>query len=63
MHLTADQEINKIVLCNLVGQTVKSFTIESREKTIDLSDVSSGNYLIKIQLTDGTISTQKIIKL
>jgi len=63
MHLTADQEINQIVLCNLVGQTVKSFTVGSREKTIDLSDVSSGNYLIKIQLADGSISTQKVIKL
>ena len=63
MHLTADQEINQIVLCNFLGQTVKSFIVSGREKTIDLNDISFGNYLIKIQLADGTISTQKVIKL
>jgi len=63
LHLTADQEINQIVLCNLVGQNVKLLMVGSSEKTIDLSDVSSGNYLIKIQLADGSISTQKLIKL
>jgi hypothetical protein len=63
MNVTAASEISNVIVRNLLGQTVKSVTVNSVEKSIDLSAVSSGNYFVTIKLANGQSATQKIVKL
>ena len=61
--ITANSEISQVTVRNLLGQSVKIVSVNSLNKTIDLSDVASGNYFITLKLANGQLSTQKIIKL
>ncbi len=63
LTVSAQSEINQVNILSLVGQQVKSVSVNSKFKTIDLSDLSSGNYLVRIQLANGQLSIQKITKL
>ena len=63
LTVSAKSEISQFSIHNLLGQSVKSAFINGLEKTIDVSDVASGNYLITIKLANGQLSTQKIVKL
>ena len=51
--------IEKVSLYNLTGQLIKS--VEGNQKTVDMSDLSSGNYFVKIQTNQGVIN-KKVIK-
>jgi len=59
----SEKEINEVIVRNLVGQTVKTVIVNDFEKTIDLSGFSTGNYMVSIKLTNGQVSTQKIVRL
>lgn len=63
LQVSADQKILQIILTNLPGQKLKVFEVNSLEKTIDLSDISAGNYFVTLKLANGQLSTYKIIKL
>jgi len=63
LTVSAKSEISQFSIHNLLGQSVKSAFINGLEKTIDVSDVASGNYFITIKLANGQLSTQKIVKL
>lgn len=56
------ESIKKIIITNLTGQILKSFTTE--QKTISIIDLAAGQYLINILTDKGEIlTTQKIVKL
>src|SRR6218665_447589 len=60
LNVISDSEsIQKISVYNLIGQLVKS--ADGNHQSIDLSDLRSGSYLIKVQTDQGTID-RKIIK-
>ncbi len=61
--VSAKTEISQIIIRNLLGQSVKTASVNGLEKTIDLSDVASGNYIISLKLANGQFATQKIVKL
>ena len=61
--VSAQSEISEVTVRNLLGQSVKSVTINSTSRTIDLSDVAAGNYFVTVKLTNGQLSTQKLVKL
>lgn len=63
INVSAKSEISQVIVGNLLGQSVKTVTVNSREKTIDLRAISSGNYFLTVKLADGQFSTQKIVKL
>jgi len=63
LNVSSTSEITEVVVRNLVGQTVKSTLVNSLEKSIDLSNIASGNYLVTVKLANGQLSTQKLIKL
>jgi len=63
LTVSASSEIAQILVSNLVGQTVKSTTVNGLEQSIDLSDVSAGNYIVTIKLANGQLSNQKFVKL
>ena len=63
LMISAKSEISLVTVRNLVGQTVKTQTANGLEKSVELSDISAGNYFITIKLSNGIISTQKFVKL
>jgi hypothetical protein len=63
LTVSAKTEISQLTVRNLLGQSVKTATVNGFEKVIDLSDVASGNYILTLKLANGQLSTQKIIKL
>ncbi len=63
LTITATSEISQVIVRNLVGQTVKTSLVNGLEKSIDLSAVSAGNYIVTIKLANGLVSNQKFVKL
>ncbi len=55
--------INQAIFCNLLGQTVKVIQVNGFDKSVNLSDLSSGNYFVSLRLNNGVIETRKIVKL
>ena len=63
LMISAKSEISLVTVRNLVGQTVKTQTVNGFEKSVDLGDITAGNYFVTIKLSNGIISTQKFVKL
>jgi hypothetical protein len=63
LNVSAKSEISQVIVRNLLGQTVKTVTVNGIEKSIDVSAVSAGNYFLTVKLANSQQSTQKIVKL
>lgn len=63
LHLNSELIINQIIILNLLGQAVKNIELNNNETTLDLSQISAGNYLVTLKLADGRFTTRKIVKL
>jgi len=63
LNVSADNEISEISIVSLVGQSLRTVTVNSNSKTITLNDLVSGQYLVRIKLANGQIETQKFVKL
>jgi len=63
LNVSADSEISEISIVNLVGQSLRTVTVNSNTKTFTLNDLVSGQYLVRIKLANGQIGTQKFVKL
>lgn len=59
-QLTINAKFNKVVISNLVGQQVK--TIETSNKTINVSSLSKGVYVVKAFNNGKQVGTAKITK-
>lgn len=57
--LTNSDTIEKVTVYNMIGQVVKNSAGDVR--SIDMSDLSAGSYLVKVQTNQGS-TTQNIIK-
>jgi len=63
LHLNSERIISQIIIRNLLGQTIQSVNVNNNETTLDMSQISAGNYFVTLKLADGQITTQKIVKL
>ncbi len=61
LNIESNDEIHQVIVYDLVGQAVKSQT--GSLNSIDLSNLSKGNYLVNISMKNGLVSTHKIVKL
>ncbi|WP_314244547.1 GEVED domain-containing protein [Empedobacter tilapiae] len=61
LNISYDKIINKISIHDITGKNVYNKTIKAKNSKIDLTQLSSGVYLIKAEV-DGDIKTFKIIK-
>ena len=59
LYLTSNQKIENVLIYNLTGALVKS--ISNNPESIDVSNLNSGSYLVKVTTNQGSF-TQKIIK-
>jgi hypothetical protein len=60
--VSADATIERLDILSLVGQLIHTESINDNTKTIDLSNLNPGNYLVRIQLANGQFVTRKIVK-
>jgi hypothetical protein len=58
--LQSDQKPSRIELWNLPGEKVKTFPAEVLQ--LDLSDVPSGMYIVRIQQQDGQVFHQRLVR-
>lgn len=63
LTVSAQSEISQLIVRNLVGQTLKTVVVNGLVTSINLSDLSAGNYFVTTKLNNGKLSTQKVIKL
>jgi hypothetical protein len=63
LNINASAGMKLIEVRNLVGQLVKNISVSETQMSVDMSDLNSGNYIVSIQLENGKIATQKIVKL
>lgn len=63
LRIRSEKRIDQVIVRNLMGQTVKTVSVNNMEATLDLSQVPAGSYLITLKLADGRLSTEKIVKL
>jgi len=63
MHVSAQQEIKRVVVHNLLGQIVKSDIVSGTISSIDLSQLVAGNYIVSVELVNEKTVTRKIVKL
>lgn len=61
--ISAKSTIREMTLRNLLGQTIRSSQLNSSVQTLDLSDLSAGNYFVTVRLITGERITQKLVKL
>ena len=61
LTISAKETITKADVYNVLGKKIRSFTINSANKTLDISDLSSGIYLVKYE-SAGKVGTAKFIK-
>ncbi len=58
IHKNATQILEKIEIYNLQGQLIKS----SKQNFLNVAEIPDGTYVVKIRLTEGTVSRPVIIK-
>ena len=63
MNVSADSQISSVLIRNLLGQSVKMELVNSNLTAIDLSALTSGNYLLTVSLSNGETVNKKIVKL
>ena len=63
LTINAKSEISQVVVRNLLGQTVKTVSVNGLHRSIDVSAITAGNYFVSVRLTNGQTVTQKFIKL
>lgn len=59
LYINSNTKIEKVLIYNIMGMLIK--TVETNFETIDLSNLNTGNYLIKV-LTDKGFENKMIVK-
>jgi hypothetical protein len=61
LNISAKELISNVELFNVLGKRVKSFSLNATKESLDISDLSSGIYLVKF-VSGGKLGTAKFIK-
>jgi hypothetical protein len=63
VHFSADEAITQISLMSSTGKVISSTTHESKQATIDVSNLPDGIYFTNIELDGNTFEIKKIVVL
>ncbi|GAB1415872.1 hypothetical protein MASR2M117_12780 [Paludibacter sp.] len=63
MSIHSKDAISLVTITNLVGQTLKIYAAPQANSQLDVSSLPAGNYMVSIQLQDGSAVVRKITKL
>ncbi|WP_162126189.1 T9SS type A sorting domain-containing protein [Flavobacterium phycosphaerae] len=61
LNVSFDKSISAVSIYTIVGQEVKTEILNATEGNIDMSNLSSGTYIVKVT-TDNQVKTLKVIK-
>lgn len=61
LHINATEKVDAIQIVNVLGQQVTNILIDANNKQIDVSDLASGVYMVKV-ISSATQETFKIVK-
>lgn len=62
INIVSSKEMKQIQLISITGKILRSISPNETNTKIDLSNMSSGIYFVKIMLNDNSIITQKVTK-
>ncbi len=62
INIKSDKSIKQLSVFALNGSVVKTVNLNGESKTIDVSTLHSGIYILKIQMADGSDFIQKLVK-
>jgi hypothetical protein len=62
INLKSDQAINVVSIYNYVGQLVISKSISGSSTQINVNNLTNGLYIVRAELLDGSIVSQRFIK-
>lgn len=60
--VTSDRHLSKVDVYNAMGQLVESMSTATAKLKVDISDLETGVYLVKVYSAEGNLSIHKIIK-
>lgn len=61
LNISAKESISNVQMFNILGRSVKSFSVNNTSTSLDVSDLSSGVYLVKYE-SAGKVGTAKFVK-
>ncbi|MDR0801260.1 T9SS type A sorting domain-containing protein [Fluviicola sp.] len=62
IHISSDEVISKVELYKLSGELMLDQSVNDTSSEINISDLNSGMYLMKVYGKDGSVSVQRIMK-
>lgn len=62
LNVDYNENISNLTVYDLSGRSVKSFTTNNSNNSIDVSDLKSGIYMLRIETENKKVSTVKFIK-
>jgi hypothetical protein len=63
LSMRSNSIIRTVQIRNLVGQVVKTVVVNNTEMSLDLTGLSTGNYLVNAKMANGQMITKKIVKM
>lgn len=63
LQIEASETLSQVEIHNLSGQLVKVIALETKEASLNLSDLSKGTYLISIKTAKGELHQERFVKL
>jgi len=61
LNLSYTKNISDVQVFNLMGQQVSAVNVQNRESKVDMSNLPTGTYIVKVT-SEGQIKTIKVIK-
>jgi hypothetical protein len=59
LNIDTTEAIEKIEVYGILGNLVKTV---NNTKTVDMTELSNGSYMVKVKTVEGNVSTQKVMK-
>jgi len=63
LQIQSEIKMAQVVIRNLLGQTIKTVSINDTEVLLDMNQIPAGNYLVTIKDVKGDLTTKKMVKL
>lgn len=62
VHVSAENPIRQVQVFNLLGQELQRKTVRGTELFIDMENFKAGQYILRVQMEEGSVATRKITK-
>lgn len=62
LTVSANSEIAEISIVSLLGQTIKTQLVKAISNTIDLNNLATGNYFVRVKMENGQVGALKFVK-